>query len=67
MLRSLERLKVYADRYNINVYLVMTPDIHDINNYKFRNIHKIMQKVALEKEFISKGNYDSLVKWKSAV
>lgn len=51
MLNSLDKLNNYAKMNNINIYFVMTPDIHDITNYKFKNIHNIMKEIAIEKNF----------------
>ncbi len=46
MLASLERLADYAKEKGIRLYLVMTPDIHDLADYSFGFIHDELQTVA---------------------
>ncbi|TXL77067.1 SGNH/GDSL hydrolase family protein [Vineibacter terrae] len=51
MLAALKRLKDYAASKNIRVYLAMTPDVHDLVDYKFDFIHERMKAVAGEDGF----------------
>jgi len=48
MKQSLRRLAQYAKAHNIKIYLAMTPDVHDLVDYKFKFIHDQMQKIAWE-------------------
>jgi hypothetical protein len=45
---SLKRLSDYAKARNIRIYLAMTPDVHDLTDYKFGWIHETMKKVATD-------------------
>jgi len=51
MRKSLKRLSNYAIRNNINVFFVMTPDIHNLNKYPFLLIHQTMKQIAYEYGF----------------
>jgi lysophospholipase L1-like esterase len=46
MLAALKRLKDYADAKGIRVYLAMTPDVHDLVDYKFDFIHERAKEIA---------------------
>ena len=46
MLAALKKLGEYAREHNIRLYLAMTPDVHDLVDYKFEFVHSIMRKVA---------------------
>lgn len=46
MQRELTRLAHYARERNVRLYFLMTPDVHDLVDYKFRFIHDIMRKIA---------------------
>lgn len=46
MLESLRSLSSYAQQHHIRIYLAMTPDVHDLVDYKFDFVHSIMRKVA---------------------
>ncbi len=48
MRKALRRLSAYAGRHRIRLYLAMTPDVHDLRDYKFGYIHDIMRKAAEE-------------------
>jgi len=48
MKRALERLAQYAKEHNIKIYLAMTPDVHDLIDYKFTFIHDQLEKVATD-------------------
>jgi len=41
-------LAEYAKAHNIHIYLAMTPDVHNLIDYKFRFVHEIMRQVAGE-------------------
>lgn len=46
MKRKLEELAQYAHAHNIRLYMAMTPDIHNLINYKFEFIHDQMRQIA---------------------
>lgn len=46
MKAQLTRLSDYSKAHGIRLYLAMTPDIHDLKNYKLEYIHRIMKRVA---------------------
>lgn len=46
MVAMLRSLADYAKQRNIRLYLAMTPDIHNLVDYKFGFVHDIMRKVA---------------------
>jgi len=48
MRQSLQRLAEYARRQNIRLYLAMTPDVHNLKDYKFGFIHERMKGIAAE-------------------
>ncbi|MGE4167539.1 MAG: SGNH/GDSL hydrolase family protein, partial [Xanthobacteraceae bacterium] len=48
MYRSLAKLAQYARENKIRIYLAMTPDVHNLKDYKFGFIHERMKKVASE-------------------
>lgn len=43
---ALRRLAEYSKAHNIRLYLAMTPDVHDLKNYKFTYIHEYIRSVA---------------------
>ncbi len=51
MLAALKRLKEYADANGIRVYLAMTPDVHDLVDYKFDFIHERVKGIADQYDF----------------
>lgn len=51
MLNAFDRLKTYTDKEGIRVYFVMTPDVHNLTDYKFHFIHDIMQREAESRAF----------------
>jgi len=51
---SIERLSEYAKKNNVKLYLVMTPDFHNLTNYPFSFIHSEMEAIA------SKNNIEFL-------
>ena len=46
MLAALKRLADYARARHIRLYLAMTPDIHNLQNYPFGYIHQLMRQTA---------------------
>jgi lysophospholipase L1-like esterase len=46
MQSKLGELADYARRNNIRIYLAMTPDVHNLVDYKFGFVHDIMRKIA---------------------
>ncbi len=46
MTAMLGKLAEYAKPRNVRLYLVMTPDIHNLVDYKFGFVHDIMQRTA---------------------
>jgi len=46
MLAALKKLKEYAAAKDIRVYLAMTPDVHDLVDYKFDFIHERVRGIA---------------------
>lgn len=46
MQKQLERLAEYAKANHIQLYLAMTPDIHDLIDYKYAYIHEKMKNIA---------------------
>ena len=48
MVKQLGRLADYARTHGIRLYLAMTPDVHDVVDYKLAFIHEQVRKVAAE-------------------
>lgn len=46
MQRELKKLAEYAHQRGIRLYFMMTPDVHDLVDYKFTFVHDIMRKFA---------------------
>lgn len=46
MTSALHGLANYARAHNVRIYLVMTPDVHDLVAYKLGFVHDIIRKVA---------------------
>lgn len=51
MRKSLNSLAVYCKQKNIRIYLVMTPDVHDLVDYKFNFIHNQIKELAIESNY----------------
>lgn len=51
MRRSLRELSEYAKQNNIRLYLAMTPDVHDLVDYKLGFIHEKVKAIAKEDGF----------------
>ncbi len=52
MRKALHKLSEYAQTNNIRIYLAMSPDVHDLVNYKFIDIHDIMRDVAKKERMV---------------
>lgn len=50
MKNALKKISTYAHANNIDIYLLMTPDFHNLENYSFDFIHSKMENVAKENE-----------------
>jgi lysophospholipase L1-like esterase len=48
MKKALTALADYAQAHNIRLYLAMTPDVHDLANYRFGFVHDRMKTIASE-------------------
>jgi lysophospholipase L1-like esterase len=48
MKRELARLAEYAGAHGIRTYLAMTPDVHNLTDYKLAFVHDIMRGIAYE-------------------
>jgi len=46
MTQMLEKLAEYAKSRNIRLYMLMTPDIHNLVDYKFGFVHDTMRQIA---------------------
>jgi lysophospholipase L1-like esterase len=46
MQASLAKLAEYARANNIRLYLAMTPDVHNLVDYKFGFVHDAMREIA---------------------
>lgn len=45
---SLKRLSEYARANNVRLYLAITPDIHNLKNYPYQDIHQRVRSIAQE-------------------
>ncbi len=52
MKSSLAKLAAYGKEHNIKLYLMMMPEVHDLKNYKYDFIHKIMSALATDQGYI---------------
>jgi lysophospholipase L1-like esterase len=48
MKEELAKLAAYAEEHGIRIYLAMIPDVHNLKDYPFRDIHEQMRRVAGE-------------------
>jgi len=46
MQKQLKALAAYASAHHIRLYLAMTPDVHNLVDYKFEFVHDIMRRIA---------------------
>ena len=49
---ALRRLSQYGKEHNVRIYFAMTPDVHDLVDYKLGFVHDIMKSIAAENGFI---------------
>jgi lysophospholipase L1-like esterase len=52
MQRELKKLSEYAQGRGIRLYFMMTPDVHDLIDYKFTFVHDIMRKIAEQDGYV---------------
>jgi hypothetical protein len=52
MQRELKKLADYARERKIRLYFMMTPDVHDLVDYKFTFVHDIMRKIAADDGYV---------------
>src|SRR5207245_1605074 len=52
MLGALRKLAEYARNKNIRLYLAMTPDVHNLKDYRFGFIHERMRAIASQTGYI---------------
>jgi len=52
MVAMLQKLSDYAKEHGIRLYMLMTPDIHNLVDYKFGFVHAAMEKVAKEAGYV---------------
>ena len=45
---GLKKLAAYAKAHKIRIFLAMTPDVHDLKDYKFNWIHETLKRIAAE-------------------
>jgi lysophospholipase L1-like esterase len=48
MQASLRKLAEYAKAHNIRLFMAMTPDVHNLADYPFSDIHRRMESIAKE-------------------
>ena len=46
--KSLTKLSNYANKNKINLYLTMMPDTFNLENYKFKYVHKLIEEISKE-------------------
>jgi len=51
MRAALQKLGDYAKENGVRVYLAMTPDVHDLEHYRFGSIHRLMMENAAQLGF----------------
>ena len=51
MRKALHDLAKYGRDHHIRIYLAMTPDVHDLVDYKFQFIHELMRQVSVDEGF----------------
>jgi len=49
---SLAKLAYYAEHHGINLYLMMMPEVHDLENYQYQFAHDIMAEIAHDNGYI---------------
>lgn len=51
MKKNLKEIADYGKSHGINIYLAMTPDVHNLVDYKFGFVHDIMREIAAEYDY----------------
>jgi lysophospholipase L1-like esterase len=51
MRRALHELAVEARQHGIRLYLAMTPDVHDLVNYRLGFVHDLVARIAAEEGY----------------
>lgn len=64
MKNSLKRLSDYAKLNNIKLYMLMTPDITSISNYKLNFVHDYLENVANDLGYIYVDSLERMKKFK---
>jgi hypothetical protein len=52
MQASLKRLADYAKAHSIRLYFAMTPDVHNLVDYKLTFVHDLMRQIALQHGYV---------------
>ena len=52
MQKSLEDITIYSKDSKVPIYFMITPDLNDLENYRYKFIHDIMEKEATAKNLI---------------
>jgi lysophospholipase L1-like esterase len=60
MQAALRRLATYAREHRIRLYLAMTPDVHNLRDYKFGHVHTLVEKTARDLGFVYIDLYPAL-------
>lgn len=58
---ALRDLANYARAHNIRIYLAMTPDVHDLVDYKLGFVHAILSEIANQDGYVYIDLYPSLM------
>jgi lysophospholipase L1-like esterase len=61
MTQMLGKLAEYANSRNIRLYMLMTPDIHNLVDYKFGFVHDAMRQVAKDTGYVFVDSLPSLL------
>lgn len=64
MKRSLKKLSDYAKSNDINLYMIITPDITSISNYKLNDIHEYIKNIANNLGYITVDSLEGLSRYK---
>jgi lysophospholipase L1-like esterase len=60
MVDSMKQLAAYAQKNNVRLYLLMTPDIHQLQDYPFHFIHDKIASLGRDLGFTVCDSYDAL-------
>ena len=64
MKKSLKRLSDYAKSNNINLYMLITPDITNISNYRLNDVHDLIKSISNDLGYISVDSLQGLRNFK---